>query len=80
MGKNYHITKRPDGGWQAIKPNAGRASGVFDTQAEAEQRAKQWSHNAGGGEVTIHRPNGEIRDRDTVAPAKDPNPPRDTKN
>ena len=67
MGKNYHITKRPDGDWQAIQPNGERASGVFDTQAQAEQQAKQWSHN------------GQIRDRDTVAPANDPNPPRDEK-
>jgi hypothetical protein len=31
----------------------------------------------GGGEVAIHRPDGTIRDKGTVKPAKDPFPPRD---
>ncbi len=75
---NYHITKRPDGDWQYKKPGAERASGVESTQAEAERQAKLTSSNSGGGEVIIHRPNGQIRDKDTVAPANDPFPPRDT--
>lgn len=75
---NYHVT--PKGSkWQAIRPGASRASGVFDTQREAEQQAKVWSHNSGGGEVAIHGRNGQIRDKDTVAPGNDPYPPRDTK-
>jgi hypothetical protein len=32
-----------------------------------------------GGEVVIHGPDGRIRDKDTMPPAKDPNPPKDTK-
>jgi hypothetical protein len=77
--KNYHITKRDDGKWQYKLPNADRASGITNTQAQAEQAAKKSAKNAGGGEITIHRPNGQIRDRDTIAPANDPNPPTDTK-
>lgn len=75
---DYHVTPKGDK-WQAKQPGASRASGLFETQREAEQQAKVWSHKSGGGEVAIHRPDGRIRDKDTVAPAKDPFPPRDTK-
>jgi len=78
--KNYHVTHRSDGNWQYKLPGASRASGIAPTQAVAEQAAKQSARNSGGGEITIHRPNGQIRDRDTIAPANDPFPPRDTRN
>lgn len=80
MGKkDYHVTKRPDGDWQYKLPGADRASGITNTQAEAERAAKDSARNGGGGEITIHRPSGEIRDRDTIAPANDPYPPKDTR-
>ncbi len=76
--RNYHITKRPDGNWQYRLPGASRASGVAPTQLAAETAAKNSARNSSqGGEITIHRPNGQIRDRDTIAPANDPFPPRD---
>ncbi len=78
MGKNYHISPKGNK-WQAKQPGASKASGVFNTQRQAEQSAKAWSHNSGGGEVTIHGRDGRIRDKDTVAPAVDPFPPRDMK-
>lgn len=74
-----HVVPNPDGGWDVKAPGADRASSHHDTQADAERRAKEIVNNAGGGEVVTHRPNGQIRDSDTVAPAKDPFPPRDTK-
>lgn len=78
--KDYHVTKRPDGDWQYKLPGAQRASGIEPTQAAAEQAAKQSARNSGyGGEITIHRPNGQIRDKDTIAPANDPYPPKDMK-
>lgn len=77
---NYHVTKTKSGVWQAKQEKAERASSLHQTQAEAEAAAKQYAHNTGGGEVRIHRPDGTIRDSDTVPPAKDPNPPKDTKN
>lgn len=75
---NYHVTKRdgrPD--WTVIREGADRVSDSAPTQAEAERIAKRLAESSGGGEVRIHRPDGPIRDSDTVAPAKDPNPPRD---
>lgn len=74
---NYHISKRPDGMWQAKKEGADKAGGIFDTQREAEKAAKEFSANSGGGEVKIHGLDGKIRDSDTVKPAIDPNPPKD---
>lgn len=45
----------------------------------AERRAKDIVRNLGGGEVTFRDDRGRIVDSDTVAPARDPNPPKDTK-
>ena len=73
---NYHVTPKGDK-WQAKKPDASRASGVFETQRQAEQQAKAWSKQSGGGEVLTHGRNGQIRSKDTMPPAKDPMPPRD---
>jgi len=77
---NYHVTKDQDSGdWKVKRESVDRAAGYYDTQAEAEKAAKKMSANSGGGEVVIHTPKGLIRDSDTVAPGKDPNPPRDKK-
>lgn len=78
---NYHVTN-PKGfdGWKVKKEGADRAAAIADSQKEAEKIAKQLSANSGGGEVRIHKPNGgPIRDSDTVAPGRDPNPPKDKK-
>ncbi len=78
---NYHVTNPKDSdSWKVIKEGADRASAVANTQKQAEILAKQLSAKTGGGEVRIHKPNGgPIRDSDTVAPGRDPNPPRDKK-
>jgi hypothetical protein len=72
-----HVVSNPDGGWNVVPPRAQRPSAHVDTQAEAIDRARQIVHNTGGGEVVIHRPDGSIRDSDTVPPGHDPDPPRD---
>jgi len=77
---NYHVVKdKASGDWKAKREGADRAGGIYDTQAEAERAAKEFSGNNGGGEVKIHRPDGPIRDSDTVSPGKDPFPSRDNK-
>jgi hypothetical protein len=78
MSRNErHVVPSPNGGWDVVAPNASRASAHVDTQAEGIDRARQIVGNTAGGEVVIHRPNGQIRDSDTVPPGNDPNPPRD---
>lgn len=77
---NYHVTKRSGSDvWTVVRENSDRASATANTQAEAEQKAKEYARNSGGGEVRVHRPDGTIRDSDTVTPARDPFPPRDKK-
>ena len=77
---NYHVTKDKEGGqWRITREGADRASGFAGTQKEAEQEAKRLAADSGGGEVRIHRPDGPIRDSDTVAPGNDPCPPKDKK-
>ncbi len=75
--KDRHVVKNPDGGWDVKAPKSDRASSHHDRQSDAERRAKEIVGNAGGGEVVIHGRDGRIRDKDTVPPARDPNPPKD---
>lgn len=80
MARNErHVVPNPRGGWDVVAPNASRASAHVVTQAQGVDRARQIVGNTGGGEVVIHRPNGQVRDSDTVPPGNDPNPPRDRK-
>lgn len=74
---NRHVVPAPQGGWNVKAPGASRASSHHDTQKDATSAAKQIVSNAGGGEVRIHRENGQIRNSDTVRPGNDPNPPKD---
>jgi Uncharacterized protein conserved in bacteria (DUF2188) len=73
-----YVVKHPEG-WAIKKAGAERASEVLPTQYEAEQRAKEIVAGLGGGEVRTQGNDGKWRDSDTVAPAKDPFPPRDKK-
>ena len=75
---NRHVVPKGDG-WSVVKPGSERASARHDTQAEAQAAARRIVHNAGGGEVVTHGRDGRIRDSDTVAPGRDPFPPRDAK-
>ena len=59
MAKNQEVfVKKHDKGWAVTKPNAERASAVFDTQAEAVKRARQI---ADGGPVHIQGRHGKFR-------------------
>jgi len=78
MGKNIHVVKTSDG-WGTRREGASKIGRNFNTQAEAEKSAKKSLANSGGGEAVIHGRYGKIRDKDTVPPANDPFPPRDTK-
>ncbi len=79
MSSNDRYVVRRDGGWAVTKADADRASSLHRTQAEAENAAKNYVGNLGGGEVRIQGRDGKWRDSDTVAPGNDPFPPRDRK-
>ena len=78
---NYHVTQKAgQKGWNVQKEGSKKASAVVPTQKQAEQTAKKFSSNNGGGEVRIHRTNaGPIRDSDTVKPGNDPRSIKDRK-
>jgi hypothetical protein len=75
---NRWISKRSDGKWANKKEGAERASSVHDTQREAEEAGRTQLSNSGGGELITKGKDGRIRSKDTIAPAKDPHPPKDT--
>jgi hypothetical protein len=54
-------------GWAVKKENAQRASGVFRTQKEAIDRAREMVDNSGGGkgDIRIQGRDGKFRDSDS---------------
>jgi hypothetical protein len=80
MSKNDRtVYRRNDGTWVNKLNDSDRASSLHSTQKEAENAAKEMLRNQGGGEVTIQGTDGRFRDKDTVKPGNDPNPPKDRK-
>jgi hypothetical protein len=70
------VSQRPDGQWADKKDRAERATGLHPTQKEAADAARNNLQREGGGELKIKNREGEIREKNTIAPAKDPFPPR----
>lgn len=73
MGKNQHVTPHHAGGWQVKGAGNTRATVRTTTQKEAIDIAREISRNQ-GSELVIHRPNGQIRDKDSHG--RDPFPPK----
>ncbi len=73
-----HVVPAGPGKWAVKEPGKASPASTHRTQEAAERAAKQALKKVGGGEAVIHASDGRIRDSDTVAPAHDPNPPRDT--
>ena len=76
MGKNQHVTPRPDGKWQVKGAGNEKATKVTTTQKEAIEVARKIAINQ-QSEVVIHGTNGQIRDKDSYG--NDPHPPKDKK-
>lgn len=73
MKRDQHVTPHPDGGWQVKGAGNSRATVRTDTQKEAIEIARSISRNQ-GSELVIHRPNGQIRAKDSHG--NDPFPPK----
>ena len=63
----YVVPNKDRGGWDVVKEDAKRASGHFETQAEAVSRAREIVENTGRGkgDVRIQGQNGQFRDADS---------------
>ena len=64
-------------GWAEKRNDAERAGGIYKTQGEAVEAARKTLQKHGGGELIIKGRDGRIRSKDTIAPGRDPYPPRD---
>ncbi len=73
MGKNQHVTPHHDGGWQVKGAGNVKATVRTATQKEAIDIAREISKNQ-GSEMVIHRPNGQIREKNSYG--YDPFPPK----
>lgn len=63
MGKNQHVV--PHNGMWAVKGEGNdKVTQIFNTQEQARQKAREIAINQ-RSEVVIHRPNGQIRDKDS---------------
>lgn len=71
MGKNQHVVPRGDQ-WGVVGAGNSRATSLHPTQAAAVRAARKIARNQ-GSELVIHRPNGQIRDKDSHG--RDPFPP-----
>ena len=72
MGKNQHVVPHGNG-WAVKGAGNSRVTSNHNTQAEAARAAREIAINQ-KSEVLIHRPNGQIRDRDSYG--NDPYPPK----
>lgn len=63
MGKNQHVVPH-NGQWGVRGANNERVTRVTNTQREAIEIAREIAINQ-QSEVVIHRPNGQIRDKDS---------------
>lgn len=69
---SHHVVPHNDA-WAVRRSGSDRVSGTYDTQADAIKSGREISRNQ-GTELFIHRPNGQIRDRDSHG--NDPYPPK----
>ncbi|MBE2184492.1 MAG: DUF2188 domain-containing protein [Anaerolineae bacterium] len=77
MGKNDRtVYQRQDGKWVHKHNTSGVVSGPYDTQEAAWNAARAQIQRDGGGELTIMGRDGKIVNKDTIAPARDPYPPK----
>lgn len=71
--KTHHVVPNSNGGWDVKRGGSERASGHFDTKAQALERGREISRNQ-QTELRIHNRNGRIASSDSHG--NDPHPPR----
>ena len=71
MVANYDVFKQGDK-WVGKREDGSRASVSSDTQQETYNETRDLMARSGGGELKLHGTDGKIREKNTIAPAKDP--------
>lgn len=66
MGKNQHVTRHPDGGWQVKGAGNQRATARTSTQAEAKVIARDLAIK-NKSEMVVHGKDGRIREKTLMA-------------
>ena len=79
MSSNDRYVVKQGKGWAVKQGGVSTPESSHRKQDAAEKAAKATVRDLGGGEVRIQGRDGRWRDSDTVAPGRDPNPPRDKK-
>lgn len=72
MASNDYNVFKTDNGWAIKGQDNSRVSEYSNTQAQAYERAREIVDNHGGGDISIHGLNGQIREKNTIAPGNDP--------
>ena len=72
MGKNQHVVPH-NGKWAVRGAGNSRVTATFRTQEQARVQARRIAIRE-QSEVVTHRPNGQIRDKDSYG--HDPYPPK----
>lgn len=73
MGKQQHVTRHPEGGWQVKGDGNSKTTARTTTQKEAIHIAREIAIHQ-HSELVIHGRNGQIRAKDSFG--RDPFPPR----
>lgn len=73
MGKNQHVTHRPDGNWQVKGAGNTKATVITSTQKEAIKIATSIARNQ-KSELVVHGLDGRIREKNSYG--NDPCPPK----
>ncbi|MHA3226105.1 DUF2188 domain-containing protein [Globicatella sulfidifaciens] len=73
MKKNQHVVPNPNGGWDVKGAGNSKSTKHTSTQSEAIKIATNIAKNQ-KSEVVIHRPNGQIRNKNSFG--NDPFPPK----
>jgi hypothetical protein len=64
---NRHVAPTEDGQWAVRDEGSERASGLFSTQKEAQDKAREILSNSGGGELITHGLDGKIQSSVTIS-------------
>jgi hypothetical protein len=72
---NYWVKPADGGGWDVEREGGKRASGHFDTQKEANDRARDLAQKSGGERITQGK-DGKIKSKDSYG--NDPKSRKDT--